>query len=167
MEKHLVRSTITCLLPAELQQKERKEEGVVNSDTETTLAFIAFSSVDTSRDSTYTRLRSMSDSIRYLKRKTFTEQPKYLFTAILFSIQRRYAVCFSIRVICRGLESHTSRCEKSGKRRDISSKIPNTESEPDGPRGQMREQTDPEWEFMNTILPKDSSLLHHAIQSCF
>jgi hypothetical protein len=109
----------------------------------------------------------MSDSIRYLKRKTFTEQPKYLFTAILFSIQRRYAVCFSIRVICRGLESHTSRCEKSGKRRDISSKIPNTESEPDGPRGQMREQTDPEWEFMNTILPKDSSLLHYAIHSCF
>jgi hypothetical protein len=24
----------------------------------------------------------------------------------------------------------------------------------------------PEWEFMNTILPKDSSLLHYAIHSC-
>ncbi len=27
--------------------------------------------------------------------------------------------------------------------------------------------TTPEWEFMNTILPKDSSLLHYAIHSCF
>jgi hypothetical protein len=25
----------------------------------------------------------------------------------------------------------------------------------------------PEWEFMNTILPKDSSLLHYVIHSCF
>jgi hypothetical protein len=79
MEKHLGRSS-TCRLPAELQQKERKEEGVVNSDTETTLAFIAFSSVDTSSDSTYTRFRSMSDRIRYLKRdslNTSSQQSSY------------------------------------------------------------------------------------------
>ncbi len=43
----------------------------------------------------------------------------------------------------RGLESYTSGCEKSGQKRDISSSIPNTESGPDGPRGQMRERTDP------------------------
>ena len=56
----------TCRRAAELQQKERKEEGVVNSDTETTLALTEPSSVDTSRDNTYTRFRSMSDRIRYL-----------------------------------------------------------------------------------------------------
>jgi hypothetical protein len=57
---------LTCFLPAELQQKERNEEGVGNSDTETTLAATASLSAETSRDSTYTRLRSMSDKIRYL-----------------------------------------------------------------------------------------------------
>ncbi len=77
----------------------------MNSDTETTLAFIAFSSVDTSRDSTYTRFRSMSDSIRYLKRKkTFTVQPKYLFTRIF--ILHLTKICGLLRINSKISDSH-------------------------------------------------------------
>jgi len=59
----------------------------------------------------------------------------------------------------RGLEPYTSWSEGNGQKWDLSSILPNPESEPNGPSGQMRDHTDPVHGLLVGRLPPPPMML--------